>query len=220
MTRRAARQLAAVVAAVAVAGCGVPSDGAVRTLDADRVPYDLLRAAPAQTPTPSVTGPAVTVPQVFFLDGEDQLVPQEQPVEASGLVPVVDALLAHLASGPSEQLRAVGLGSALGPDVGLDLVDVVDGVAQIQVTPSSQSPAADRLPLAVGQVVLTVTSVDGVDRVTFLQDGVPIEAPLPGGARTSAPVSASDYSSLLDTAAGRAEKAVPGTPLPSASTGP
>lgn len=213
-------RLAVAAAAVLVlVGCGVPTDGSTRTLDAEKVPYDLLRTAPAESPAPAVTGP-VTVPQVFFLDVEDQLVPQRQAVDASGLGPVVQSLLAILAAGPSEEQRASGLSSALGPDVQLDLVDVVDGTASIQVTPSSQSPAADRLPLAVGQVVLTVASVDGVNRVTFLQDGAPIEAPLPGGARTSQPVSASDYSTLLDSTAERAEKVVPdATPAPSSSQG-
>jgi hypothetical protein len=98
--------------------------------------------------------------------------------------------------------------------VRLDLVDVVDGTASIQITPSSQSPSADRLPLAVGQLVLTVTSVDGVDRVTFLQDGAPIEAPLPGGARTAQPVTAADYSSLLARTAERAVKVAPAPTSP------
>jgi hypothetical protein len=208
-----------VVTLLAVAACGVPTDGTVRTLDADAVPYGLLRTAPAETPAPEVTGPAVTVPQLFFLDREDRLVPQPQPVPASGLEPVVSALLGRLAEGPSEQQRDQGLASALGPDVGLALVAVTDRVAQIDVMPSAQSPAADRLPLAIGQVVLTATSVDGVDRVVFLQDGVTLEVPLPGGARTAQPVSASDYASLLGGIP-RAEKAVPDSPTeaPSASS--
>jgi hypothetical protein len=199
----------ALLVLLAVAACGVPTDGTTRTLDRDRVPYGLLRTAPPEGPAPSVTGPAVTVPQVYLLDVEDQLVPQRQPVEASGLEPVVQSLLLLLAAGPTEEQRARGLGTALGPGVGLDLTGVVEGTAQIQVTPSSQIPAADRLPLAIGQVVLTATSVDGVDRVVFLQDGVPVEAPLPGGARTSVPVTAADYSSLLANTAQRLEKAVP-----------
>jgi hypothetical protein len=210
-------RLALAAAVLALAGCGVPTDGSTRTLDAEKVPYGLLRPAPVQSPTPSAPGPAVTVPQVFFLDVDDQLVPQPQPVEASGLEPVVQSLLARLAAGPNEQQRASGLGSALGPGVQLDLLGVADRTASIQVTPSSQTPAADRLPLAVGQVVLTVTSVDGVDRVVFVQDGAPIEAPLPGGARTSQPVSASDYSTLLAGTAERAEKVEPGPSSPPAS---
>jgi hypothetical protein len=199
----------AAAAVLALTSCGVPTNGSTRALDAENVPYDLLRTAPAGTPVPTVTGPTVTVPQVFFLDVDDQLVPQRQPVEASGLAPVVQSLLARLVAGPNDEQRAAGLGSALGPDVQLDLVDVVDGTASIEVTPSSQTPAADRLPLAIGQVVLTVTSVDGVDRVTFLQAGAPIEAPLPGGARTSQPVTAADYSTLLASTAERAEKVAP-----------
>jgi hypothetical protein len=214
--RRAATVVALLLTLVA---CGVPADGTVRTVDPDAVPYGLLRTAPVESPAPTVAGPAVTVPQVYFLDDEDQLVPEPQPVPAAGLEPVLDALLSRLAQGPSEQQLDQGLGSALGPDTGLELVSVVDRVAHVQVTPSSQSPAADRIPLAIGQVVLTATSVDGVDRVAFVRDGVPLEVPLPGGARTSQPVSASDYASLLGPVP-RAEKAVPSSPAGTPSADP
>ncbi|HEX6935924.1 MAG TPA: GerMN domain-containing protein [Actinomycetes bacterium] len=200
----------ALVCLTALAACGVPQDGTTRAVDPDDVPYRLLETAPAPSPSATVTGPVVTVPQVFFVNRDAQLVPQRQPLDATGLEPVVAALLDRLADGPSEQQRDIGLASALGPDVGLRLVDVVDAVARIEVTPSTQSPTADRLPVAVGQVVLTVTSVDGVDRVVLVQDGRAVEVPLPGGELTAEPVSAGDYSALLASTAARPEKASPG----------
>jgi hypothetical protein len=52
--------------------------------------------------------------------------------------------------------------------------------------------------LAVAQVVLTVTSVPGVDSVLVTRDGAPVELPLPGGALTSGPVTGRDYISLVE----------------------
>jgi hypothetical protein len=83
--------------------------------------------------------------------------------------------------------------------VGLRLVHVVEGVAYIEIAPPEQSPAADRLPLGIGQIVLTVTSVEGVDLALLLRDGRPLEAPLPGGERTSRPLAPYDYAGLAAT---------------------
>ena len=74
---------------------------------------------------------------------------------------------------------------------------MTERVARISVVPSEKPPTADRLPLAVAQIVFTATSAEGVDRVQLLRNGRIIEVPLPGGARTSAPVGAGDYLELL-----------------------
>jgi spore germination protein GerM len=131
------------------------------------------------------------------------------PVAASGVETVLDALLRRLREGPTDEQRRQGLGSAFGPDVGLSLVAVTDGAALVEVTPAEQVPPADRLPLAVGQVVLTLTSVEGVERVVLQQDGQPVPAPLPGGELTSAPLTPADYDDLLAPSVTRPEKAVP-----------
>jgi|GEM_PF-1103916 len=195
--------------ALTATGCGAPGDGTVRAVPSDDVPYRLLDAAPDPTvPLPEPTGD-VTAPQVYLVDTEQRLVPVPLEVDADGLEPVEESVLAVLAAGPTEVQRAEGLGTALTPDVVLRLVDVTDGVARISVGPNDSAPAADRLPLAVGQVVLSATSVSGVDRVLLLQDGTPVEAPLPGGALTGEPLTAADYASLIDPGAATS---VPATP--------
>jgi len=215
MTARNGRRSAAALAIAAVlagaAGCGVPGNGSTRAIAPDDVPKRLLQPrANMPLPSPSPVGPIVTVPRVFFLNADDQLVATPLPVEPAGVTPVEGAVLAALAAGPTEEQRARGLASALGPEVGLRLVEVLDGTARVEVAPSSRSPAADRLPLAVGQVVLSVTSVDGVDRVLLTHGGRPVEAPLPGGAQTSSPLVAADYASLVAAIPGRPQRAEPG----------
>jgi hypothetical protein len=49
----------------------------------------------------------------------------------------------------------------------------------------------------MAQLVFTVTSVQGIDRMQLVRNGRTIEVPLPGGARTSEPVGAGDYLRLL-----------------------
>jgi spore germination protein GerM len=74
---------------------------------------------------------------------------------------------------------------------------LVDGVADVEIRTTVEDPAADRVPLAVGQIVLTATSFPGVDAVRLLRDGRAVPVPVVGGALTAEPVRASDYSALL-----------------------
>jgi hypothetical protein len=198
-----------VVAAFILASCGVPDDGTTRTVRSGDVPHRLLGAAgssgaPAATPT----GPTVTIPRVYLIDQDRQLVPQEQPLEASGMEPLLADLLAALATAPTQQQRAMGLSSALESETGLRLLNVTDLTARIAVGEST-GPAADRLPLAIAQIVLTATSVEGVDAVLLFQDGDALEAPLPGGELTSRPLYADDYAALLAPPETPSHKAVP-----------
>jgi hypothetical protein len=86
----------------------------------------------------------------------------------------------------------------------------------VEVVPASdKGPSPERQPLAVGQVVLTATSVPGVDGV--LLDGVdghPGEMPLPGGALTTRPLRRSDYVELLRP---RTPSPTPSSPTPTTS---
>jgi hypothetical protein len=186
---------ACVAVALLVSGCGVPR-GATETVADDEVPYHLLTTPSAGPSSPSPAATTDTRPGVFFVNGDEKLV--RRPVAVgSDAESAVTGVLKALATGPSEGDRAEGLGSALGPDVGLRLLGVADHTARIEIVPSARNPAADRLPLGVGQIVLSVTSVDGVNRVTLEEDGQPLSAPLPGGEQTADPLTANDYVSLL-----------------------
>lgn len=198
-----------------LAGCGLPADGTTRPVPSSDIPYRLLDPRPpAALPLPTPTGPVVTVPQVYFVSGEQLLVPRPFNVDAAGPGPVEDAVLAALSVGPTETERSQGLASALGPDVSVRLLGIDQGTARIGIETPSGAPSADRLPLAVGQVVLSAVSVEGIDRVLLFRDGQPLQAPLPGGEQTADPLTAADYASLLAPEAVR-RKANPGTPTSS-----
>ena len=207
MRRVLAASVAAALAAagtVSLSACGAPTSSEVSPITA--VPYDLMSPATSATSAPTVD--AATTPQVYLVR-DDVLM----PVQASRALDVdvtatVATTLERLAEGPSREERGRGLSTALGPDVGIAL-DRLDGTtAIIDVRAGDQAPTASRLPLAVGQIVLTVLSVPGVESVLLTSEGEPIQAPLPGGALTDRPLVAGDYAAL----------AAPATPSPAGTT--
>ncbi|UMG91832.1 GerMN domain-containing protein [Nocardioides sp. TF02-7] len=199
-TRRAGgRRTPVVVVVVAAAAtflsCGVPGSGTVRTVDDDEVPYGLLDPPSPSAPPAPIGGPA-RAPVVVWTGGE-RLVPEATGGTCSeNPATLVERLLAELVAGPSEETRAAGRSSAVPPDFGLDLVDLRDGTAEIGIEPETPL-SAEQLPVAVGQVVLTVTSAPTVRSVVLVDDGEPVQVPLPGGVLTDEPVRASDYAELL-----------------------
>lgn len=221
MTGRALRAIVIAALAAVLVSCGVPRSTEPQAVPEERVPYGLLAPSPVAPPSPTTQEPqvALTVPQVYYVESEE-LKPVPVPLEASGAEVVVRLLLERLAAGPAETERANGLDSALGFGLGLGLASLADGVATIELVGAIEPPSADRLPLAVGQIVLTATSVEGVDAVVLLRDGAPVNVPLPGGEQVVGPVTATPYLRLLAPSAART-KAPPnptsGTPEPAAS---
>lgn len=193
-TLRWALALLAVVALTT--SCGLPDSGPPHTIDSTNVPYHLLGSATA-APSTAQRGSRTTTPRVYLMTGADRLVAVEAPLPSSDTKDLLQQLLAQLARGPDESQRSAGLGTALGPGVTFTVNEITGRSAVVQLDPGDQGPAANKLPLAAGQVVLTATSVPGIDRVQLVRaDGQPIEVPLPDGALTALPLVARDYLSL------------------------
>ena len=209
--RRRPGAAAAVVATVLMAtACGVPEGGSARSVDDASVPYRLLDPATSAPATPYDAHPPRSVPLVFWLDDADRLTPAAARASCTQRPEVqVEQLLAELSAGPSEEVRAGGMGTAIAPQSGLGLVRIDDGTAVVEVDPGSGT-SADRLPLAVGQVALTVTSARGVEDVSLISEGDPVQVPLPGGALTSSPVTSADYGALVDDGRGDSSSQQPG----------
>lgn len=195
-----------------VSACGLPGDGVVRVDDAS-VPYRLLEPGQPSPSEASVLGqPSRAEPLLFWLDASERLVPTaagascRQPAAAQ-----VADLLDELSSGPSERERAAGRASAWAQPARLELVDLDDTTAVVELDPQLPT-SAERLPLAVGQIVLAVTSARGVGAVAFVADGQPVQVPLPGGALTDGPVTASDYAELVGGERSSSAERWPGCP--------
>ena len=192
--------LALVVATLLLPACGAPRESSVHSITA--VPYGLLSPS---SPPPSLPVSAPAGGPALYLVGDDELVRSSAGQVGSTTTDGLAQLLRALMRGPSDRERLAGLSTALNPDVDLALVSLVGGRATIDIRAGQLPTGPGRLPLAVGQLVLTATSFDDVTEVVLTTDGTRIPAPLPGGALTDRPLSAGDYARLVRT----------GTPSPS-----
>lgn len=201
MTRRWPPRWFTTVAACSLlvipAACGLPGDEDVRSIDQDTVPYDLLEVESSGDPPAANHGPvSALVPVTFWVTADERLVPVETEGSCSeSPAELARRLLTELALGPDVSARAAGLSSALPPDSELALIALVGGTAEVEV--ESGTISADLLPLAMGQVVLSLTSAPGVEYVVLQSSGETVEVPLPGGPLAARPVSADDYAPLL-----------------------
>ena len=80
---------------------------------------------------------------------------------------------------------------------GARLAEIVGNTAYVELILETREPAADQIPLAIGQLVLTVTSVTGITRMGLLIDGESVDVPLPGGQLTPGPVTSAQYQELI-----------------------
>lgn len=193
--------VAGVAASAVLAGCGLPRDTSARAVDPRQVPYGLLQSSPA-TPSdqaePKSTNRSGQQAELFLLDGDDRLVGVPagvgRPLTTAARLAAIFALLER---GPDDNQRSQGLSSAWTPGVRIQLRDFTDGTATVEVAAGLKDPSADQLPLAIGQLVLSATSLREVDAVQLVRGDAPLEVPLPGGALTSAPLTRQDYASLV-----------------------
>lgn len=175
-----------------LAACTVSTEGTARTVDAR---IDDTFVAGAEPPE----GDERTVVTVWLVDG-DRLVPVERMVEtvADSTVAQMRAALGALFDGPRASDAAAGLRSAVPPDTELGPITLIGGVATVAVSEDiARIGGADEVR-AVAQIVLTATESRDVTRVLLVVGGELSPVPLPGGALTSGPVSAEDYTPLVE----------------------
>ncbi|MEO8830576.1 GerMN domain-containing protein [Lapillicoccus sp.] len=196
--------------AALLTACGIPTDGQPSTVPTGDVPYGLLDGTPTSSPTPSTTpGVPVATSTIYLVDSQQLLVAVPVQQTQSSLNPLLQTLLNRLALGPGDRERSRKLATDLSPGSAIVLRSMSSGTATIEIQSTSQDPSAAKLPIAIGQVVLTATSVVGVDRVLFVQNGAPARVPGPTGPQTSDALAASDYTSLLAPGQAPVDRTVP-----------
>ena len=181
---------------LALAGCGVPAGGAPQAIPSSEVPYGLAQASPEAAP-PTTSAPVAAPSQVFLVGPGDVLTGRPREVEGGTLRERLSSLLASLEDGPTPAERAEQLSTVLTPEVVLSVSDLTDRTATIELGSPTGAPSGGAGRRAVAQIVLTATSIRGVDSVRLTIDGDPVEAPLPTGELTSAPLTAGDYAAFL-----------------------
>jgi spore germination protein GerM len=116
--------------------------------------------------------------------------------------PAPNQVLAALTSGVPDGTEYEGLTTALPADLVWN-VEVASGIATVELPAEFQSdiPVGD-LPIAFGQIVLTLTNRPGIGQVTFTVAGQPIAAVNSNSELTDAgaAVVCEDYSALARTA--------------------
>lgn len=184
----------ALVALVALlAGCGVRLEDSARATPAEQIPYGLLEPGTSTSTTSAPSDGAV-----LYLVAQGGLAPVRRPVRsATSVRVVVEALGAPTPAEEEEQ----GLRSVLSAEEFVLGAVTISGVGRIDLADRFRSlPEREQL-LALGQLVLTATSVAGVDRVLFTLNGAPLDVPTADGTLRSGPVTRQDYESMLSPGA-------------------
>ncbi|ADB32953.1 hypothetical protein Kfla_3901 [Kribbella flavida DSM 17836] len=177
---------------VLVAGCGIPTQDQPSQVAASEIPAPLRGDGTPQPSVPATVDPGDSSLLIYFVR-DDRLIglPRETPTGSRDdrLSEALDSLTA----GPSEKEQAAGITTAF--PAGLDLaVEAVDGTRVVlNLSGETDGRSATDNVLTVGQVVLSLTSLPSVTEITFVRDGTPVEALLPGGALTADPLTAADY---------------------------
>lgn len=192
--RRHARATVAAAATVVVtvvsAACGVP-DAGITVIDPEELPPELRGVTTTSSPPTEDGVPAVAA--VHWI--RDRRLVREAVLFESG--PSAERLLALLERGPVGSSPGDGARSALSAgDVSVRSHD--RGVVTVELRDLDDPDQV----LAVGQVVLTLTSLPGVDAVRFTSRGAPVEVPLPDGTLVARDLTEGDYESLLDASPG------------------
>ncbi|GAA1619643.1 hypothetical protein GCM10009789_86690 [Kribbella sancticallisti] len=191
---RLRRLLTAAIVATFIAGCGVPSQSTpVRVNPAD-LPSPLVAPDTPVSP-PGTVRPGQSAVRVYFVR-DARLVGLAREATGTSAADRIDATIAALLAGPSQNEQATGLATTLPPGLVLRIAGTTGTRVQLELGGEIGGRSATENVLTVGQIVLSLTSLASVDEVSFVQDGSPAQALLPGGALTDKPLTATDYAPL------------------------
>jgi hypothetical protein len=153
---------------------------------------------PGATTTTTTTTPIQTQPIEFYwvVESTGQILVTVIPLSE----PTPQLLVLRLEQGPPLGEASVGLDTNVMEGLVLG-IDVTRGIATVDLSGEilEQMPRTDP-PLAIAQLVLTLTRFQGIGQVLFTRDGVPIDVPLPPNDELSPlgePVAFEDFEILL-----------------------
>lgn len=187
---RLALALVLVLFGLVAASCSLPTDRSPRSIDPTKVPGVLQPATGAPSVEP---GPGSTTIRLYFLNGT-KLVPVDRTIRTEAKPNARSALEALLA-GPTNDEKALGITSQIPPDTKVLGLELKDGVLTVDLSKEINQVGGTTSKSAYGQLTLTLTSVAGINKVSFLTEGVQVAAPTDKGNVTVA--RADDYASNL-----------------------
>lgn len=172
------------VIALLIGACGIPVQAEPEIMDVELAP-------PAGDETPA---PGDLAAVSLYLVGDNSLVHVTRDLPSP---PSLTSIFQSLLGGVTNEERQANLRTAIPP--GTETISITEDGSVLRVDLNSEFAAVggEEELLAVAQIVLTATSVEGVDRVAFQLEGVPTDVPVASGALSVDPVGAADYESLV-----------------------
>jgi spore germination protein GerM len=185
-------------AALAAAGCGIPTDDGPRAISRENVPDDVVDATTEATASqPTVTAPIYLVqsPEDPRLVTVDRRVPAGSPAADPDTAAVLETLLRATAN-PQEQ--ADGITNLIPQDTRLaSQPELVGGTLVVDLTREIFDVEGEPQRAAFGQIVCTADALEGVRSVRFLVQGEPRDVQADSGAIEGPVTCADNYERLL-----------------------
>ncbi|MGD2042630.1 MAG: GerMN domain-containing protein [Acidimicrobiia bacterium] len=170
--------------AVLLVSCGIPLDAEPETVNVD---VDGAPDVPGPFP-----GDLAAVSLYLVSDETLVRVTRDLPETAD-----LESILASLFAGVTEPEARSNLRSSIPAGTEVIGIESEQNLARIDLSSEFAAVGGEEEILAVAQIVLTATSIDGIDLVAFQLEGVPTDAPVANGALSIEPVEAADYASLV-----------------------
>lgn len=170
--------------ALLAAACGIPVEAEPEVVDVELAPQ-----GESETPAPGDLA-AVSI----YLVRDDSLVHVTRNLPSpSSLTSIFVSLLGRV----TNEERQANLRTAIPPDTETISITEDGSILRVDLNSEFAAVGGEEEILAVAQIVLTATRVEGVDKVAFQLEGVPTDVPVASGALSVDPVGASDYESLV-----------------------
>lgn len=191
MTRRVLAPTLALLTVVA-SSCGVTGSGDFKVIGPAEVPAGVAATTSTTTPDGSTqTTLASEQATLYYVRGSELVGFSVDVAAPANPAHTLSQLL--IGTPPPRTRTAIPRGVQA-------VVTIERGVAVISVSRLllTETNTADQV-IAIGQIVLTLTSLPGVGQATFVADGRPIAVPIANGIirAPGAPVTFDDYKSLL-----------------------
>lgn len=184
--RRVRGTLAALAAAVALGGCGIPTDAQPRALARSGIPFGLLQDGnvASTTTVPNRLPPNEVLVHVYLIGPTGHLVARDRVIPLP-LGPGLDAVLDALFSGPDTVDRDDGLQTSIPPQTKVISTTITGGIATIDLDSTMNQLVGPAQIQAVAQVVYTATDTNppGVSGVAFEFNGQPALVPVALGSQ-------------------------------------
>lgn len=178
------RRMTLLSLALAVAACGIPLDSAPEAVE--------LEVAAASDAGGPVLGDLAAVSIYLVRDASVVNVTRDLPAPPT-LEIVFDSLLGSV----TEPEQRSGLRTAIPRATEILAIEEVDATLQLDLSQEFAAVGGEEEVLAVAQIVMTATSIEGIELVAFQLEGVPTDVPVANGALSDDPVGAGDYASLV-----------------------